>query len=57
MTSDRMTNGAYRTTFKFEDEPEQVAIGMTRMQSLDKAFSEVRKIVSKIKEITCSDQS
>jgi hypothetical protein len=44
---DRMENGAHRATFKVEGGHEGTVIGMTRMQALDKAFSEIRKIIQK----------
>lgn len=42
---DRMENGAHRATFKVDDNPEQTVVAITKMQALDKAFSEIRKII------------
>lgn len=46
----KMENGSYRATFSVDGSLEQSTIGMNRLQALDRAFSEMRKIISKVKE-------
>ena len=49
MSLDKMENGAHRATFRVDDGPEQTVIAMTKMQALDKAFSEIRRIIQQQK--------
>jgi len=46
---DRMENGAYRATFRLEGGIDGTVVAMTRMQALDKAFAEIRKIIQQQK--------
>lgn len=41
----RMDNGAYRAAASMNGKTLLIAVGMTRMQSLDKIFAEIRKYI------------
>ena len=47
MSIEKMENGAYRATFIVEGDMERSVIAITRTQALDRAFSEIRKIILK----------